>query len=190
MALRLDVSPFKLVHNIELADNLALVTEWLATYRRTRPIEDYLIEEWLEWGKAVGYPDLGGTTDLSVIAPGELVVGDYKHGAGVVVEPTDSEQLRLYLLGLINKYGRRKEYRLIIFQPRARHEDGPIREYKIDQAEIAEFTKRVKFAIAQNLEGKGKRKAGRHCRWCPVAGKCKELARYSLEIAAKEFRRS
>lgn len=187
MCLRMDMDPFDLTKDLDLADNLSLVTEWLSDYRLADPKIDYLIEKKMPWGKAIGYPGLSGTTDLAVVSDKELVITDYKHGAGLIVDVETTKQLRIYLLGLIHLYGPRKKYRLIIFQPRGRTSESPLREYTISQKEVDEFRKEVKDAADKNFSGAGKRKAGEHCRFCLAAPKCKALALFSLGVAVKEF---
>lgn len=186
MTLRLGLSPAEMTSNVDLALNIATVTDWLKKYRKSHPKSDYHIERWLPWGKAIGHPELGGTGDLVVIDPSELVVGDYKHGVGIV-EVMDNRQLMLYLVGLINLYGYRPKYRIIIFQPRARHEDGAVREYPVDHVEVRDFVLEAKRAVEENLKG-GKRVGGDHCRnYCLAAGNCKAYTLYSLEAAGEEF---
>ena len=131
---------------------------------------------------------MAGTADVVVVSPDEILIGDYKNGF-LLVEVYDSKQLRLYLLGLIARFGKRKKYKLVIFQPRAYHEDGAIREYVIKQDELDEFEKEAKYAAKENLKPLGgKRVAGEHCRYfCTASGTCRTFARYALEIAVTEF---
>jgi hypothetical protein len=186
MILRLGVTPSEMTSNIDLALNLSVVTDWLKKYKKKHPKSDYHVEFWVSWGNTIGCPDLGGTMDLAVVDPEEIVVGDYKHGAGVVVEVIDNRQLMLYLIGLVQEYGRRKKYRLVIFQPRARHEDGAVRECSVTHDELMQFIEEVRYAVKENIKG-GKRVAGEHCHFCLAAGSCKALATYSLQAAGEEF---
>jgi Protein of unknown function (DUF2800) len=179
--LRFDIPPSEATEDIDLALALSTVTNWLTKYLKKHKKADYKAEHWVNWG-----PKLGGTIDLAIIDPEELVVVDYKHGIGIVVEVMDNRQLMLYLLGLIAKYKSRKNYRLVIVQPRARHEDGPVREYPVDHVEVRDFMMEAQHAVEENYKG-GKRVAGDHCRFCLAAGSCKTLSRYSLEIAGEEF---
>jgi hypothetical protein len=185
--LRLGVRPEEIVADSDLALNLSIVTTWLRKYLKAHPGSDFHIERWVSWGSAIGSPKLGGTIDLAIVNREELIVADYKHGSGIVVEVLDNRQLMLYLMGLVQLYGPRKKYRIMIFQPRARHEDGPIREYIVDDLE--EFMLEVKHAVKENLkEGGGVRVAGDHCApFCTAAGRCKTLTEYSLKAAGEEF---
>lgn len=186
LTLRLGLAPSEMTEDMDLALNLSSVTEWLEGYLKTHKGSDYKIEHWVPWGRVFDQPGLGGTIDLAVIGPNELVVGDYKHGAGIVVEVVDNRQLMLYLIGMISKFGKRKSYRLVIFQPRARHEDGRVREWLVNEKDVFDFCKDVRYAIAQNFKG-GERVAGEHCYFCQAAGSCKALTLYSLKAAGEEF---
>lgn len=182
-ALRFDLPPDEVTKDTDLALNLSTVTEWLEKYSSENPNYNYYIEHEVIWSSK---PPLTGTIDLAIVSPRELVVLDYKHGAGVVVEVIENKQLMLYLYGLIKKFGPRLRYKLVIVQPRAYHEDGVVREYAINWKELNDFMEIADNAIQENLKG-GKRIAGEHCRFCTAAGTCKALAEYSLSIAGLEF---
>lgn len=186
MTLRLGLPPSEMTGNVDLALNIATVTDWLKKYQKKHFKSDYHTERWLPWGKAIGYPTLGGTSDLVVVDPSEIVIGDYKHGVGIV-EVLDNQQLLLYLMGAVYLYGVRRKYRLIIFQPRARHEDGAIREYTLDDFDLQAFKLGAAHAVEENIKG-GRRVGGDHCRnYCLAAGNCKAYTRYALEAAGEEF---
>lgn len=186
MTLRLGVAPSEMTSNIDLALNIATVTDWLKKYKGKSKSIDYYVEKWLPWGKAINHPELGGTSDLCVVSPHELVIGDYKHGVGIV-EVLDNRQLMLYLMGLVYLVGPRQNYRLVIFQPRARHEDGAVRECEVSGEELIAFTLETIRAVEENIKG-GKRVAGEHCsNYCLAAGNCKTYTRYALEAAGEEF---
>ena len=187
MALRLELSPDELTEDKELAEAVGHVIDWLTQYLVHNPKAKWWIEHSVPWGLVIGQPTLTGTSDLVVVSDDELTVLDYKHGAGIMVDPAESKQLRIYLLGLIKKYGRRERYQVIVVQPRVRHIDGPVRICRITHEEIKAFAREVKTAAEANLRGTGERHAGEHCRFCQAAPTCKALARFSLEAAMREF---
>ncbi len=186
-SLRLALTPEDLTPNEETAEAVGHAVDWLSQYLVEKPEAKFHIERRLYFGKAIGYPALSGTSDLFVVHPEELVILDYKHGAGVVVEPETSKQLRLYLIGAIHEFGPRENYQLVVVQPRARHHNGPVRSHHITHAEIKSFAKEAKNAAKANFEKTGKRKAGEHCRFCLAAPTCRELANHSLSLAIEEF---
>jgi hypothetical protein len=135
---------------------------------------------------AVGWPLLGGTSDVVLANDDELVVVDLKYGAGVIVEP-DADQLFCYMVGLRALVGKRKSYRNVIIQPRARHMDGPVREYVITDAELDAFNARLLHAVEANYKRTEPRTSGDHCRWCRAAPTCKTFAEKAIAVAIKEF---
>lgn len=189
MALRLDLPPEELTKDTEAAEAVGHAVDWLNQYLTHNPEAKWWIEHSLPWGEAIGYPSLYGTSDLVVVTDTELSVVDYKHGIGVMVDPVESKQLRIYLIGLIKKYGKRDNYQLVVVQPRARHIEGPIRTHRITHEEIKVFARQVQIAARANLEGTGERHAGEHCRFCTAAPTCKTLAEFSLRLAMQEFDR-
>lgn len=187
LSLRLGVPPEELSYDQDMTDAVGHAVDWLSQYLVANPESKYSIERRLSWGKAFGQSHLSGTSDLAVVNSEELTVVDYKHGIGVAVDPATSKQLRIYLLGLILDEGPREKYSLVIIQPRARHADGPVRTYSVTPKEITTFEKEARRAAKINLQEKGERKAGDHCKFCLAAGTCRTLATYSLGLAVKEF---
>lgn len=200
LSLRTEIEPWELTENLEMAIAVSTVTKWLKKFMKKNPRAEYYIEHKVDWGYLVGYPTLvgrtkllpnekkklEGTSDLPIVTKDEILVTDYKHGFHVV-DPQHSKQLRIYLMGLIGKFGKRKGYRLGIFQPRAPHEEGPIRFHPVTQYEMRAFTQQVEHAVEENFSGKGKRVAGTHCHYCPAAATCRELRNYNLKVASKDF---
>lgn len=200
LSLRFDMPPWDLTENLEMAIAVSTVTKWLKKFMLKNPGAKYFIEHRIDWGNLIGYPTLegrikllpnekrrlDGTSDLPIVTKDTILVTDYKHGF-YVVDPKESKQLRVYLMGLIGKYGERKRYELVIFQPRAQHEDGPVRVHTISRHEMRVFTRQVEYAVETNFSGKGKRVAGTHCQYCPAAATCRELRNYNLKVASSEF---
>lgn len=154
-----------------------------------------LIERQVHWG-AQGHIKLSkevasGTADVILVAPGRLVVMDYKHGAGKVVEVEDNEQAKLYAIGALNDldlWDKVDEVLLVIVQPRARHEAGPIREWAISVDDLDEWAQKVVAPRAKAaLKPNAKRTAGHWCRWCAAAPTCRALVDKVMEDAGTEF---
>lgn len=121
--------------------------------------------------------------------PEELVVIDYKHGAGVAVEVEGNTQILQYMVGHVGQTGRRyKRYRAVIAQPRSRHEAGPVREHLYTHAEILAHAKRLRVRIVEIKADPAAREAGDWCRWCRGAARCRTLAKYSMGAAGLEFK--
>lgn len=135
-------------------------------------------------GHASGTPDT-----LLDNWPEELIVIDYKHGAGVAVEVEDNTQILQYLVGYVGQTGKRfKRYRAVIAQPRSRHQEGPVREHEYTHAEVMAHAKRLRVRIVEIKADPDAREAGDWCRWCRGAARCRTLAEYAMEAAGLEFK--
>lgn len=80
-------------------------------------------------------PDAYGTSDVTIYVPGDrIIIVDYKHGLGVVVEPTEAQLSYYGYLAYENRPdsmrgdGEPKVIELWIAQPRIPHPNGPFRQ--------------------------------------------------------------
>ena len=127
------------------------------------------------------HPDLFGTADCVVYDPdtGELWVLDYKHGAGVTVDPEDNPQLLYYAVGAaLAKVNRRvTQVHLAIVQPRAMGSD--VKWWDVDAIDLLDFADRLANAAKATESETAPLCAGDHCKWCPaqpVPGLCSAIA--------------
>lgn len=125
-------------------------------------------------------PEGFGTADCILLTGDTMDVIDYKYGQGVAVSAVENPQMQLYGLGAMNEYGfvyEIEKVRLHIFQPRK----DSISVYETTAAELQKFGEEIK-KHAKNALGKNPRmKAGEHCKFCPHAGHCPELAHTCLD---------
>ena len=133
-------------------------------------------------------PEGFGTADCIIIGDGTLTIVDYKYGKGVRVDASDNPQLMLYALGALDMYGFAfddiETVRLCIYQPRLDH----VSEWSIPAKDLMAWgEKYAKPRAVMAAAGEGEPEAGPHCQFCRYAHKCRELAEYSLAVAAKEF---
>ena len=133
------------------------------------------------------YPGLFGTNDACIVEPfGHIIVYDFKYGAGVPVNVTENKQLMYYALGAAYNFDP-ATITIKIIQPRAAHDDGPIREWTVDSDRITkQWAGELKLA-AQTVNG-GHLEAGKWCRWCPAFAMCPKAEEKALEEAKKHFR--
>jgi len=122
-------------------------------------------------------PDGFGTCDCIILQDDTMIVIDYKYGVGVPVSAIDNPQLKLYALGALNDFGfvyDVKKYEIHIYQPRINNES-------VDKGTVDDLlvwaSETVKPIAANAAEGKGEYCAGSHCKFCPHAGKCRELTK-------------
>lgn len=129
-----------------------------------------------------------GTTDFGAIVPegrhnvsacnplghAFLDVTDLKMGKGIVVEPNDNPQLKYYAFMLIHTYLDDLDdgfpVRLRIVQPRAYHNEGPIREWWTTVGEIKAWVVRDLLPAMNSTDDA--LDAGAWCRFCPAKLTC------------------
>jgi hypothetical protein len=120
--------------------------------------------------------ELWGTNDFMVGVPFDtLHVYDYKHGAGVVVDAEDNEQLLYYALGALgednpNQYS---DVCLNIVQPRACRDGEPIRSWKVSVEEVYRWGREVLApGVAATRDPNAPLAEGGHCRFCRAHSFC------------------
>lgn len=119
-------------------------------------------------------PEGFGTCDCILIQGNVLTIIDYKYGQGVAVSAEDNPQMKLYALGALNDYGIALDVTRVemhIFQPRLNN----ISACSLMVEDLMEWAEKVKPIAEKAFKGKGKYRPGEHCRFCPHAGKCREL---------------
>lgn len=139
-------------------------------------------------------PDFGGTVDFVIPTKHHLI--DFKYGAGLVVDVTGDDehcwngynaQLACYALLARAHYGWKPtvDITVTVVQPRATHQDGPIRTVVIPWNFLVRFTKEIDRVVSG--ERAGEFNAGDHCRFCPRRVDCPELYERTLLLAQSEF---
>lgn len=122
-----------------------------------------------------------GTCDCIIIENRTLHIIDYKYGMGVQVSAENNPQMRLYALGALHDFGVAVDATDIvmhIYQPRINH-------ISVDDMTVEDLNAwggEIKPTADLAYAGKGKYKAGMHCKFCPHAGKCRHLADHCKEI--------
>lgn len=104
-----------------------------------------------------------------------LHVFDFKYGFGVV-EAFENWQLLTYACGLVH-LGEMDNVVLHISQPRAWHEVGPNRSWRLSVGELlGEYGERIRQAVAAALAPNPTCTTGPHCRYCPALLSCNTAA--------------
>lgn len=126
-------------------------------------------------------PEGFGTCDCILIQGDVLTIIDYKYGQGVPVSAVDNPQMKLYALGALNDYGIAMDVTQVemhIYQPRINN----ISTCSLMVEDLLEWAEKdVKPVAAKAAKGKGGYKAGAHCKFCPHAGRCRELTKTCTE---------
>lgn len=141
----------------------------------------------------------GGTSDviLMIYELGQLVeieVVDYKHGAGVAVEPEDNPQAMCYALGAL-AIPSVKDPQLVqkitvtISQPRAIHHRGPIRSWETTYTHLIDWQDNELVPAAKETHKPNARiqASGEGCKFCPAAGQCSAMYGVTQETAMLDF---
>lgn len=127
-------------------------------------------------------PDGFGTCDCIILQGDTMTIIDYKYGQGVAVSADNNPQMMLYALGALNDYGIAYDIRKVhmhIYQPRINN----ISAYTIDADALMRWAEDVvKPTAALAAKGEGDYSAGEHCRFCPHAGRCRELTKVCSEF--------
>jgi len=168
----------------------SFVMEEYEKAKQSCPDPEVLIEQkvdfsaWVEGGT--------GTADCIILSDGTAEIIDYKHGLGVLVSAQTQEfggnpQLMCYCLGIVSMFDGIYDIdtlRMAIYQPR-RDNISIFEMSKEDLLSWAEETLKPRAVLA--MEGGGAFKAGDHCQFCKVKGKCRKRAEYNLELARYDF---
>lgn len=133
--------------------------------------------------------EMGGTFDAAFFTHFDrLTVIDFKYGVGVPVEAEGNLQLLMYALGLAHRESYLfTEVELIIIQPRAQHDAGPVRRWTISIEELEKYNKVFSDAYKAAEKPNAPLKAGDWCRWCPAKLGCKALSEQAFTEAQLEF---
>lgn len=126
-------------------------------------------------------PEGFGTCDCILIQGDTLTIIDYKYGVGVPVSAVDNPQMKLYALGALNDYGIAMDVSKIemhIYQPRINNVSDC--SLTVDEL-LAWAEKTVKPTAAKAIKGKGSYHAGAWCKFCPHAGRCRQLTKVCTE---------
>lgn len=123
------------------------------------------------------HKDYFGTADLSLYYASDylLDVTDYKNGAGIVVEVEWNPQAMYYAYGLLDQYPETKRIRLRIVQPRAFHNEGPVREWEISREHLEVWVQEGLLPAMKRSEQDGTLTPGDWCRFCPAKLICPML---------------
>lgn len=127
-----------------------------------------------------------GTLDIGVITKKEIIIADWKWGAGETVEVERNKQLMIYALAFWWNIARHKtkatRFRLIIMQPNVEGGGG---EWTVDLDDLLEFGEEVKRRSAATRKPDARIKPGKkQCRWCKAAqhNTCEAYTQFNWEL--------
>jgi hypothetical protein len=134
--------------------------------------------------------DQFGTLDCAIFEDfGELNIIDYKYGKGIPVDPSDNPQLIYYALAVCHEYNFNfSKVNLVIIQPRAEHDQGPIREYNISIDKLFYWNDKFKRIVEKIENGEDRLESGEWCRFCKAATICPQISSKALTSAKIAFK--
>lgn len=166
----------------EMVDGVQIYLDCVqSTLQELGPTATVWTEQFMESSMS---PDFGGTIDCLIQTPDQAVLIDFKYGFQPV-EVVGNTQLLCYATMVPGVHNKR--VRLCIVQPRAHHDEGPVRSWEVPELRVAAFALQVRGAIEDGPSEKFS--AGDHCQWCPRRSDCPELYTLATECAAKAFDR-
>jgi hypothetical protein len=117
-----------------------------------------------------------------------MVVIDYKHGMGVVVEVEENSQVMMYALGATVSQGTIPEaFETTIIQPRAAHADGAVRTYEFDRERLISFKKELFTAAEATQDPDAPLAVGDWCKFCRAKVNCPAQREHAVALATVEF---
>jgi len=191
----------------DMAENVALYTNFVKKMAPKHKIESKEILRGIETKISLDevIPDVFGTCDCDVYnaLTKELIIIDFKYGAGIDVEAAENYQLIMYALGVANKiwltqsdktrntlsiYDLIKKINLIIVQPRSFRAENKIKTWEINTQKLFYTVAHIiKPGLVRSKAGDTHLQMGSHCRFCKAIKDCPELHRRVNEIASKRF---
>lgn len=143
------------------------------------------------------FPGMFGTNDACVLSEEDdtLYIFDLKYGRNHVVEVGTAEnpnpQLLYYALGALYKFRDFHPSRVVIsiVQPRAPHEDGPVRSLSLDPMDLLDFADKLVAAAQAATTDDAELVVGEHCDdyFCLAKGICPALRKKATEAALVAF---
>ena len=140
-------------------------------------------------------PSDRGTIDVRLINRQKKIIYivDLKYGAGVSVYAKNNKQLASYAESALREIEGVDDtwlIDLIIYQPRDRSDDEPMRQWAIRRNELAQFCDKMIYLPARQIqEGLGLKfvaDPSGHCFFCPAKGICEAYRNYGLSALPDE----
>lgn len=134
-------------------------------------------------------PEEKGTSDFTAVHNGILHVVDYKHGKGVPVDAIGNIQGLCYGLGAA-KYFEKEDWhtlRITIAQPRAYHDDGPIRWWDVPRNELVDYMVDFAYHAKATEDPNAPLNVGDWCRFCKAKPTCPAQLKFAEEAMEMDF---
>ena len=178
----------------EMLDAVKVYVDWAENIRAASPTAKILLEQRVGM-EALNPPEpMRGSADFIAVIQDLrlLIVGDYKHGKGHVVEVKGNKQTRYYALAALltlpaEDVAGIDKVQMTIVQPRAFHPDGPVRSETIGVEELLDFAEDILQAAHSAQDPLAQANPGEHCLFCRASSTCPAKGDRALAIAQNEF---
>jgi hypothetical protein len=129
-----------------------------------------------------------GTADCVTIMGRTVVIHDYKHGVGVLVEAEANKQFLYYAYGVLKKLGFENFDKVVIVcvQPRA-FKSNPVDVWEIEAEYVQLWGEEVLIPTMEAAEFDNALVAGEHCRFCPAKIVCPKQRGMFAAMAADDY---
>lgn len=157
------------------------------------PRSEWRVEKRVSMARRI-HPANWGTPDLWVYDPATrtIYLWDYKFGYGIV-EVFENWQLVDYLAGILEElarlYGQQiddRQFKVVftIVQPRAHHQEGPIRRWHVSSAaNLRGMHNRLEMAADEAMSGFAEARPNANCVYCEARHVCQALQRDAYRSA-------
>lgn len=179
---------------VDMAEAVQVYVDWLENIRAASPKAKVLLEQNVTLAALNPPEEMRGSADCIVLLKDlkTMIVADYKHGKGHVVEVKGNKQTRYYALAAflslpLQEVQGIERVQMTIIQPRAWHADGPIRSETVDLSELLDFADDILSAAEAIQKPDAKAVPGDHCLFCAAAGSCHAKANAAVAAAQGEF---
>lgn len=163
-----------------------------------RPSKDakLIIEKRVELSHVSTLSRLFGTLDYAWVESwGDLIVLDYKYGAGVPVAPYDDDakkenhQLMYYGSGMAKLFDYEFDRLVLgVIQPRVWGADeDPVTLHSTTIKKIREWEREAREKVKEALSPNPTLNPGEHCRWCTAASFCPAASKAQMDKAGIVF---
>lgn len=149
--------------------------------------DNYLIEH--KFALPFLGPEEKGTSDFTALHNDILHVIDYKHGRGVPVDAKGNIQGLCYGLGAAKYFEKEKWHtlKITIVQPRAYHDDGPIRSWDVPRDELIDYMIDFAYHAKATEDPEAPLNVGDWCRFCKAKPICPAQLKYAEDAMEMDF---
>ena len=172
----------------EMAVHVQYYLDKMEIYTNEDSGYDVYIEQRFEMKKI--HKEMFGSNDFCAfgIENGEMLIADFKYGAGVNVNAEENIQMIIYALGAYYEFQdiyNFKTVKLIIVQPRI--EGCEWDEWTISIKELLVYEKMLKAGVKKVYSKNPPIASGDHCQFCNAKATCPELKAVAEDLTEMSF---